>query len=187
MSTYRVKSGDFILAEPFLPDTNFYRSVVYLAEHGPNGSIGFVVNQPLGLSLKDVIHTEQTEELDFPLYAGGPVGSDTLYVLHQLGDHVRDSRFIARHTYWGGDFEQIKYLLINKNADHRDLKLFLGYSGWEAGQLDEEMAQGSWIVLRGMDELIFSPQEVSIWEEALRKKGGRYALLAKSPKKPDWN
>lgn len=187
MAKHRVKSGDFILSEPFLPDPNFHRSVIYLVEHGAMGSIGFVLNQRLGMSLRDVIHKEQTEELDFPLYAGGPVGSDTLYVLHQLGDHVQESRFIARHTYWGGDFEQIKYLLINKNADYRDLKLFLGYAGWEAGQLEAEMDQGSWIVLRGVEELIFSSHEVNLWEEALRRKGGKYALLARSPKKPEWN
>lgn len=183
----KIRSGDILIAEPFLADPNFSRAVVYIVEHNAEGTVGFVVNQPMGLLLKDVIHTQPAEEFDIPLYSGGPVGTNTLHVVHQLGDHVKHSKYIARHTYWGGDFDQIKFLLLNKNADWRDVKIFIGYSGWSPDQLDAEVASKSWIIHRGSEDLIFNKLEKATWEQALRDKGGKYKLFQKSPLKPDWN
>ena len=106
---FQIRPGDLLIAEPFLPDPNFSRAVAYIVEHNDEGTIGFVLNQATGVALKDVLPGEVGEELDIPLYSGGPVSPETLHVIHQLGDHIPGSKYIARHTYWGGDFEQIKF------------------------------------------------------------------------------
>ncbi len=184
----KIKAGSILISEPFLADPNFSRTVVYIAEHDANGTVGFVVNQPMGLMLKDVIPTEPTEDfLDIPLFTGGPVGNDTLHVIHQLGDHVKGSKFISQHTYWGGDFEQIKFLIGNKNADTRDFKFFVGYSGWGPGQLESEIESNSWIVMKGSSDLVFGETDTKTWEKALEQKGGKFKLYQNSPLRPDWN
>ena len=121
------------------------------------------------------------------MFSGGPVGNDTLHVIHQLGDHLKGSKYISKHTYWGGDFEQLKFLILNKNVDWRDLKIFIGYSGWSAGQLEDEIKAKSWIIHRGSEDLVFSKSEAQTWEEALNEKGGKYKLYQNSPLRPDWN
>lgn len=184
----KLKSGMMLVADPFLPDPNFSRSVVYIVEHDDKGTVGFVLNQPMGLMLEDVIQTGTSEDLDIPLFTGGPVGNDTLHVIHQLGDHVPGSKYISRHIYWGGDFEQIKFLIGNKNADLRDVKFFVGYSGWGPGQLEDEIKEKSWVILKGNEDLIFNNSiESKVWEKALNQKGGKFKLYQKSPLRPEWN
>lgn len=182
-----IQSGDLLISEPFLPDPNFMRSVVYLVEHNKEGTIGFVLNQPMGLTLADVLQIENAEGLDIPVYNGGPVANDTLHVIHQLGDHVPGSKYVGNHIYWGGDFEHIRFLLANKNADERDFRFFVGYSGWGAGQLQEELKQKSWIRHRVGEEMVFNDNPEKLWAEVLKNKGGRYKLISGSPLHPDWN
>jgi len=182
-----IRPGDLLIAEPFLPDPNFSRSVAYVVEHNEEGTIAFVLNQPMDLNLNDVMKGDATDALDIPLYTGGPVAPDTLHVIHQLGDHIPGSKYIARHTYWGGDFEHIKMLLLNKNVDWRDFRFFVGYSGWSPGQLEDELEQKSWIIHRSSEELIFNDNPMAVWEKAMEERGGKYKLFAKSPLRPDWN
>lgn len=184
---FQIRPGDLLIAEPFLPDPNFSRAVAYIVEHNEEGTIGFVLNQSTGVALKDVLPGEVGEELDIPLYSGGPVSPETLHVIHQLGDHISGSKYIARHTYWGGDFDQIKFLLGNKNANWKDFRFFVGYSGWSPGQLEAELEQKSWIIHRSNEELIFSDDAAEVWEKAMAERGGKYKLFAKSPLRPDWN
>lgn len=182
-----IRAGMVLIAEPFLADPNFSRAVVYLVEHNEEGTLGFVLNQPMGIMLKDVVEAGPEDQLDIPLYIGGPVASSTLHVIHQLGDHIQDSKYVGKHIYWGGDFEQIKFLLGNKNARWNDFRFFVGYSGWGSGQLQEELENGSWIVNRTNDEFIFDLEKQKIWEAALTEKGGKFKLLKDSPLSPDWN
>ncbi|MBI1185680.1 YqgE/AlgH family protein [bacterium] len=185
--TAHIRRGDLLIADPFLSDPSFSRAVVYIVEHNEEGTIGFVLNQPMGIMLKDVVETSPGPEFEIPLFTGGPVGGNTLHVVHQLGDHIAGSKYIANHIYWGGDFEQVKFLLGNKNADWRDMKFFVGYAGWAAGQLADELKNHSWIVLRGTEDFIFNDEDEDLWQAALRMKGGKYRLLAISPLRPEWN
>lgn len=176
-----------LIAEPFLTDPNFSRTVVFLVEHNEEGTLGFVLNQPMGIMLKDVIENGPDDQLDIPLFAGGPVATDTLHVIHQLGDHIEGSKFVGKHIYWGGEFEQIRFLLGNKNAKWDDFRFFVGYSGWAPGQLEDELASGSWIVNKTDEEFIFDLEKQKLWEAALNDKGGKFKLMKGSPLRPDWN
>src|SRR3546814_3568012 len=88
----RPEAGRLLLAEPFMLDPNFRRSVVYLTEYNDLGAVGFVLNQPSILTLKDII--EDINE-DFPVYIGGPVENNTLHFLHLSGDRIDESREVS--------------------------------------------------------------------------------------------
>ena len=103
------ETGRILVAEPFLSDNYFKRSVVLLTEFTPEGSIGFILNKPLDISIQDVM--ADTPDFDALVLMGGPVGRDTLHFLHTLGDTIQGSRKIMEGIYWGGDFEKIKELI----------------------------------------------------------------------------
>src|SRR3546814_16129422 len=92
----RPKAGRLLLAEQFMLDPNFRRSVVYLTEYNDLGAVGFVLNQPSILTLKDII--EDINE-DFPVYIGGPVENTTLHFLHLSGDRIDESREVSEGIY----------------------------------------------------------------------------------------
>src|SRR6218665_3318782 len=102
MESYKNK---ILIAEPFLGDPNFERSVVLLCEHNAEGSFGFVLNQESSLRLADVVEGVYA---DFPLYIGGPVEQNTLHFIHRLGDMVDNTVEIGNGIYWSGDFESFR-------------------------------------------------------------------------------
>ena len=104
--------GSLLLAEPFLSDPNFKRSVVLLAEHDEeNGSLGFILNRPLQMDISEVI--EGWEQASLPLYLGGPVQHETLHYIHTLGDYVNQSIQLTPGLFWGGDLEQVHELIVS--------------------------------------------------------------------------
>ncbi|MFQ5571501.1 MAG: YqgE/AlgH family protein [Rhodothermales bacterium] len=177
-------TGVLLVAPPMLRDPNFWRTVVLLCEHGPDGSFGLILNRPLSLELSEVINDLQGNDL---ISLGGPVQQNTLHFLHRHGDLVTEAIPILDGVHWGGDFEAIKVLVQTESATPRDLRFFLGYAGWSAGQLDDEVEQGGWFLTRADDVLIFSEQPDTLWRAVLRRMGGEYALLANFPDDPRMN
>ena len=139
-----INKGTFLIAEPFLNDPNFDRSVVFLCEHSESGSLGFVVNYETNLFLGDVLEENIYE--DIPLFIGGPVEKNTLHFLHRRPELIPGSVEVGNGIYWGGDFDQAKRELNSYTLKPEDIRFFVGYSGWSEGQLDEEMARKTWIV-----------------------------------------
>jgi len=138
------KMGKFLISEPFLPDPNFSRSVIFLTEHNDEGSVGFVLNRELDIPITEAI--DDFPEFDGPLYVGGPVDNTSLFYLHTLGEKISGSHHIIDNLYWGGEFDDLKALLKSREATPAKVRFFTGYSGWEETQLDKEMRQRSWIV-----------------------------------------
>jgi len=106
-------SGKILISEPFLNDFYFKRSIVLLAEHTTEGSFGLIVNKPVDLSLNEVI--KDFSDFDAKVFIGGPVRTDSLFVLHTLGNIIPDSQKIIEGIYWGGNMELIKNMIINNN------------------------------------------------------------------------
>ncbi|HET7361629.1 MAG TPA: YqgE/AlgH family protein, partial [Salinimicrobium sp.] len=112
MLTLKPTKGNLLVAEPsIIGDISFNRSVVLLADHTENGSIGFILNKAFDFSLKDLISELKN---DFKVFNGGPVEQDNLYFIHNVPNLVPNSIEIASGIYWGGDFEVVKEL-INKD------------------------------------------------------------------------
>lgn len=185
LSKLTPEAGKILISEPFMLDPNFRRSVVFLVEHGEDGTVGFVLNQATELSVSDVM--ERFPFFDSKLYLGGPVETDTLHYIHTLGDVLEGSRLISNSIYWGGDFDTLKTMINEGIAKPEAVRFFLGYSGWSPGQLDEELQQNSWIVSNANSERIFDDQYKDFWKDTIRELGNKYAHIANFPENPMWN
>jgi putative transcriptional regulator len=181
----RVQKGTFLIAEPFLNDSNFERSVILLCEHSANGSLGFVVNHETNLFLGDVVEEEIYE--DIPLFVGGPVEKNTLHFLHRRPDLIPESQEVRNGIYWGGDFQQAKTKLNEFQLKPEEIRFFIGYSGWSEGQLEEEMNQKTWITTDSSASFLFGTSSKSFWREILKRMGGEYRSIAHYPIDPSLN
>jgi putative transcriptional regulator len=180
-----ISKGSLLIAEPFLGDPNFDRSVVLICDHNEHGSFGFILNQTTELLLGEVL--EETIYQDIPLYLGGPVEKNTLHFIHRRPDLIEDGSEIAEGVYWGGDFEKVKALLNVNKLTNDDVRFFIGYSGWGGSQLDSEMEQKSWYVSSNTADFIFTTPVNGFWREVLKEMGGKYRSIAHYPIDPTLN
>lgn len=179
-------TGILLIAEPFLKDPNFMRTVVMLCRHREEeGSFGFVLNKKFHQTLDELIPDLQGFKL--PVYVGGPVKMDTLHYIHPYADLLPDCQKITEGIYWGGNFETLKNLLKNKEVDPQKIKFFLGYSGWDLGQLDAEMEEKSWITVTANRNIVFDTPMEEIWKACLKELGGRYEMMIHFPTDPQLN
>lgn len=180
------KTGRLLISEPFMADPNFKRSVVLLTEHSQDGSVGYILNQVGNLLLRDVI--QDLWEADNQIYFGGPVAADTLHFIHRAYDKLQSGEDIGNGIYWGGNFETLK-ILINNNAINEDeIKFFIGYSGWDSGQLKRELEQNAWMVGNVSNaDLIFGNDEEQLWRDVVVNLGPKYAHVSNFPSDPSLN
>jgi len=177
--------GKILVSEPYLPDPNFERSIVLLCEHNENGSFGFVLNKPSVASLADVM--PELSGLNTILFVGGPVQQDTLHYLHRCGE-LSGATQITDDVYWGGDFDNLKFLIGSGQIKPTEIKFFLGYSGWSEGQLDGELEADTWIVSnRFNSELVFETDPKAMWKKSLESMGGRFSVYSNYPVDPRMN
>jgi len=178
-------TGKILIANPFLKDPNFMRSVVFLCQHQKEGSFGFIFNKLFTQTLDDLIAETQVKKL--PVYFGGPVQMDTIHFIHTVPELIEGGLKILPDIYWGGDFGRAMELLEVGLIDSARIKFFIGYSGWESGQLEGELKENSWIVSNATRELLFDKEETSIWKASLRNMGEDFAAMANYPVDPSLN
>jgi putative transcriptional regulator len=174
-----------LIADPFLKDPNFLRTVVFLCEHQPEGSFGFVLNKPIEQTL-DKLLTDM-EGFDLPVYYGGPVQMDTIHFLHQYPDLIPESVKVSNEIYWGGNFESVSALIKNNSIDVTKIKFFIGYSGWGSEQLNDEMEEKSWLTVKANQKIVFNTTEKEIWKAGLKELGGEYEMMINYPLDPQLN
>lgn len=180
------KKGKLLIAEPALTgDVSFNRSVVLLAEHNQEGSVGFILNKPLNYSMSDLVDEIQ---VPFPVYNGGPVEQDNLYFIHKVPELISDSVEISDGIYWGGDFDTTVTLINERKISQNDIRFFLGYSGWASLQLNQELDSKSWIVVTNKYESdIIQKSTQAFWREKMMELGGDYLLWSNAPENPSLN
>ncbi len=178
-------TGNLLIADPFLRDPNFMRSVVFICEHKDEGSFGFVLNRKYDHILGELI--TGLEASDFPVYHGGPVQVDTIHFLHQCPHLIPGGVSVTDQICWGGDFETVVGLIKANSLTKRDIRFFIGYSGWGAGQLEEEMKTKSWITGQGTRKIIFPANVDNTWKDALKQLGGEYTQMVNYPIDPQLN
>lgn len=179
------KPGRLLLSEPFLTDLHFKRSVILLTEHSAEGSLGFVLNKPISLNINDAI--EDFPSFDAPLYLGGPVRNDSLFFIHTLGDKLSGSVQIRPGLFRGGDFEQLQSLVLTDRISARDIRFFVGYSGWAPRQLNSELKQQSWLVAQGEINHIMQEETDNLWQLLVKEMGNEYDVLSRFPDNPSLN
>jgi putative transcriptional regulator len=177
--------GILLIADPFLKDPNFLRTVVLLCDHQQEGSFGFVLNKKTEHTLDELL--TDFEGFQLPVYYGGPVQTDTVHFVHQYPDLIDDSAEIATGIYWGGNFETVKALVKNNSLNLNKIKFFLGYSGWGNGQLQNEMDEKSWLTVTATKNLIFNTTPDNVWKGSLQHLGGDYEQLINYPVDPQLN
>jgi putative transcriptional regulator len=183
-TSHQLAPGMLLVAHPMLGDPNFRRSVVLICEHSADGSFGLILNRPLDLALSDVVDGLSGDDL---LSLGGPVQQDSLHFLHRHDDVLEGAIPVMDGVHWGGDFETVKTLVWAEQASPRDLRFFIGYAGWSAGQLEDEVGEGGWFLAPATDDLVFADAPKHLWRTVLRRMGGEYALLVNFPDDPRMN
>jgi putative transcriptional regulator len=175
--------GQLLIASADLLDPNFKRSVILVTEHGDDGALGLVLNRPAETTVSDAVPPlAHLVEDDEPVYVGGPVEQGAVVVLAEFDDPVESASTI---------FENVGF--VAGDADLDDIstaitraRVFAGYAGWGAGQLDAELDAEGWIIEPATHDDVFGPAD-ELWSDVLRRKGGAYALLATMPPDPSLN
>lgn len=176
-----------LLADPYMGESQFKRAVILLCEHNnETGTLGFILNKNLNIKLNDLIASFPDFETD--VYYGGPVSTDTIHYVHNVGDLLPGSIQITNGLYWGGDFEQMKTLISTGIIEPKNLRFFLGYSGWGAGQLQEEMREHSWLLGHVHANFVFKEAENDkLWETVLEEESDIFRILSQIPHDLSWN
>lgn len=186
MISLKPNKGLLLIAEPSLTgDISFNRSVVLLADHTQNGSIGFILNKILNFPLSDLV-PEIPE--NFKVYNGGPVEQDSLYFIHKLPKLIPGSIEIAHGIYWGGDFNVVKTLIQQGKIIENEIRFFLGYAGWDNDQLEQELEANAWIITKNSDKKQLIGRSYShFWKDKITELGGSYLIWANAPENPNFN
>lgn len=186
MATQDIKKGDLLIAEPsIIGDLNFNRAVIILADHTTAGTIGFILNKQLDYKLKDLIKNTVSE---FAVYNGGPVEQDNLYFIHTKPNLIPDSIEISNGMYWGGDFETALSLVNSHSLTENDIRFFLGYSGWDALQLSEEICGNSWLVSPNIyEQHLLEHCDSGIWRQKMLELNDHYSIWSNAPEHPSYN
>lgn len=160
-----IKPGEILIAKPFLQDDYFKRSVIYMAEHNSKGSLGFVINKPNGLLLKDIF--PHLKNGHFPLFEGGPVSPNQLFYTHTLGLKITDSIEIDDGVFWGGNFFELTALIENGTLRLTDIRFYIGYTGWSANQLETEIEKDRWFIQTETYQTLTTGLPDELWGKAL--------------------
>jgi putative transcriptional regulator len=177
--------GILLIADPFLKDPNFLRTVVFLCEHREEGSFGFVLNRKYENTLDELI--PDVVGFKLPVFYGGPVQMDTIHFLHQYPAEIPGGEEVMKGIYWGGDFVKAVEMIKNGEMDFKKIRFYIGYSGWGTGQLNEELKEKSWLTVKSNRKLIFQTSAEEIWKEALKHLGGDYEMMIHFPTDPQLN
>ncbi|HET8573831.1 MAG TPA: YqgE/AlgH family protein [Edaphocola sp.] len=184
-SKYPPSSGMVLIAEPYLDDPGFARTVVLLCEHGDFGTLGFVLNRPSSNTVNMLL-----PELRLPgvqIFDGGPVQTDTLQIIHKIPQFLSGIEILPG-IFWGASYQELASLCTSAHEIRPDdIRLFRGYAGWDFGQLDAEIRQYSWIIAPASRDMIFNVQSRQLWATALKSLGHDFALLTNLPLNPMLN
>jgi putative transcriptional regulator len=196
-SERRELAGNFLMAETDLEDPNFFRTVVLIVHHNDEGAFGLVVNRRSEVTIGEVLEgIENTPMADMPVFVGGPVQQNYLFVLHSglpvgfSSDHIIEpgpgiffepsfqhvADFVSSPTYW--DLPE---------ANRPSIHVFAGYSGWGPGQLEAELEESAWLVHPAQKDIVFHPHPEKGWRDAVSKKGSFYRIVAETGFRPSLN
>jgi putative transcriptional regulator len=177
-------AGQLLLASPALHDPNFERTVVLIAMHGSEGTMGVVLNRPSDSTVAVAApQLEQTVGDTEPIYLGGPVQPDSIVLLAEFLDPAPAGVLVlGRIGFPAPDAD------LDELAQATDrVRAFAGFAGWSEGQLEEEIERGDWIAQPALPEDVFTDASEELWSLALTRMGGSYALLARMPRDPSVN
>jgi putative transcriptional regulator len=175
--------GKLLVASPALIDPNFARTVVLMTEHSEEGAMGIVLNRPSETAVASVASELDEIAGGEPIYVGGPVQPEAIVLLAEFNDPDCAAWIVVADVgLASADVE-----LADLSDSVRRGRVYAGYSGWGAGQLEAEMEAESWIVEPPLPSELFPDDPATLWSDVLRRKGGQFSLIARMPADPSLN
>jgi putative transcriptional regulator len=181
MSSDRINlTNQFLIAMPGMVDDNFAGSVVYLCEHTDKGALGLVINKPIDIKLKNLFEKveltlDRPDLEDEPVYFGGPVQTERGFVLHEHPVGSEGGTYTSSIVIPGGGLEMTTSKDVLEAMAHgagpRRVLVTLGYSGWGAGQLEDEIGRNGWLTVDAAPEVIFDTPVAQRYQRALQLLG----------------
>jgi putative transcriptional regulator len=195
----RSLTGRLLVASPVLVDPNFDRSVILVLAHGEEGALGVVLNRPSALAVTGAL-PDSWESLAVPprvFFVGGPVGGGAAIAIGRVvgppaGDALEDDGTEANASGWSPVVGRVGTVDLGSGPDELDVpveavRVFAGYAGWSAGQLEGEIAARAWFVLDAHPDDALSDDPGALWRAVLRRQRGRLAWVANHPPDPSVN
>ena len=185
--------GQLLVSEPSLADPNFRCTVVLVTEHDEKGAFGLVVNRPGGQTVADLWSglTGEPCSSATPVFIGGPVERAAIFILHNREDLGDGADQVVDGLYMASSLELLQTLIEDEVSaiweGQQIYRVFCGYSGWGAGQLDGELAAGGWVIQPATAEYIFQTESPELWRNSMDRQGGIYRFFSGMPVDPDVN
>lgn len=183
--------GQFLIAGCRLRDPNFFRTVVLIVEHGPDGAMGLVINRPMSVTVAQALtgHLELPGKKSELVYSGGPVEPAALFVVHDSECVDPDEPPVVPGVYMGSSAEVFERIVCCEAQSDEGLhyRVYCGCAGWGPGQLEGELARSDWLVLPAAASYVFHGDPYAVWDELLAQSYQARRLLPVSCEHPEWN
>jgi putative transcriptional regulator len=177
--------GQLLLDSGQLLGSFFQRTVVLICQHDAEGAFGLVLNRATGTKAGDVIAADLPGPLKAsPLYLGGPVQPSALSYL--VSDAYIPDANVLPNLSLGHSLDNLIETSESFSPTQK-VKLFAGYAGWSAGQLEDEIKRHAWLTHPASLDLVFDADPAQLWQQVLRQKGWKYRVLAQMPEDPSQN
>ena len=176
----QIQKGTFLIATPDIDTGFFFRGVILLCEHNPNGSFGLLINKALDLDLpEEIMNVSQLVNPHIGIRAGGPVQTNQMMLLHSSDKIEQQTLKVCDGVYLGGDLQFLQDAI--SKTEGPEMLLCFGYTGWHAGQLEREFLDGGWYLCPATKKHLFETPPDKLWSQLLLELGGRYATLSMIP------
>jgi putative transcriptional regulator len=173
--------GKILISNSSIITDEFNKSVVFMIDHDSTGAFGLAVNKKSEFKITEIITGIPSIYSEVDLYWGGPVDKTFISILHDKIDYHEPGLKVINGVYLSRSFELLTELLSSNNSNFR---IYQGYSGWSAGQLEQEFQRKSWVSHESKADFIFPNDPEKVWREALKSKGGIYKYFAEHTKDP---
>ncbi len=190
LNSLKAEKGRILISDPFLNDDYFSNSVILLCELNDKGAFGLVLNHYIDEELSDLMNKfNSLNTTDFKISLGGPVDTDSIYYIHNRPDLIEGSINIYDNLFLGNgsNFDDIADFIKENKISKDEIKFFLGYSGWTAGQLQEELKKNSWFVGSLSAKTIMEYHDTDIWKKTLEKMSEKHRVISNFPQNPMLN
>ena len=177
--------GDVLISEPFMNDFYFRRSVILLIDHNEEGSLGVIFNKRLTIPFNEIV--QGFPEFNADVYLGGPVETDRIFFIHTVGEMIPDSHLISNGLYWSGNINVLKSMIKMDLIKPHEVRFYVGYAGWDGGQLRNELKANTWVVGRFTAKQLLRSMPGKMWSDFVKQIGKRYTLWDKFPVNPSDN
>ncbi len=163
-----LKQGVLLFAIPELRDPNFFQTVVLLIDYEKEGAMGVIINKPTEVSLDEVLpDVEEIQGQSLPVFFGGPVDQNHMIVLLRTDNPPKKTLKVFKDVYFTGS-KDVLVERLKKHDSHDKVRVYAGYAGWTAGQLEHEVSRGDWVISNADADMVFSEDPSTIWPQIFK-------------------